>query len=62
MVYISHFTLAMAMVSPIRKIRIRNCEICYAFFLVVTFTFFLLIVFEPVSVPINTERGSETER
>ena len=62
MVYISHFTLAMSMVTQIRKIKIRNCEICYAFFLVVTFTFFLLIVFEPVSVPINTKRGSETER
>ena len=50
------------MVTPIRKIKTRHCEICYAFFLVVTFTFFLLIVFEPVSVPFNTESGSEMER
>ena len=50
-----------AMVSPIRKIKIRTSEIFYAFFLVGTFTLFLLVVFEPASIPSNTS-VSESER
>ena len=50
-----------AMVSPIRKLKIRTSEIFYAFFLVGTFTLFLLVVFEPASIPSNTS-VSESER
>ena len=53
-----------AMVSPFRKvkIRLRTSEILYAFFLVGTFTLFLLVVFEPASIPPSNTRIYGSER
>ena len=51
-----------AMVSPIRKVKIRTSELLYAFFLVGTFTLFLFVVFEPASVAPSNTRIYESER
>ena len=51
-----------AMVSPIRKIKVRTSELLYAFFLVGTFTLFLLVVFEPASIPPSNTSVYESER